>query len=69
MDGGTPGDPIDVGARQRRQELPRVGRERLEEAPLPLGEDDVERERALARAARPGHDDQLAVRDLDDDVS
>ena len=61
-------DRVDVGPRQRGQELARVRRERLHEAPLPLGEDDVERERRLARAARPRHDAQLAVRDRARDV-
>jgi hypothetical protein len=63
IDGWNAGDRVDVGSRERRQELPRVRRERLHEAPLPFGEDDVERERRLARAARPGDDAELAVRD------
>ena len=52
-DGGrNAGDGVDVGARHRRQELARVRRERLEKAPLSFGEHHVERERALAGAAR-----------------
>ena len=64
-DGGrNAGDAIDVGPRHGGQELTRVGRERLEEAPLPFGEHDVEGERALAGAARPGDDAELPVRKL-----
>ena len=57
------GHAVDVRPRQRRQELARVRRQRLHEPALPLGEDDVERERRLARSARPRHDADLAVRD------
>ena len=57
------GDAVDVGAGQLSDELPRVGRERLDVATLALGEDDVERERGLPRARRPGHDDERVARD------
>ncbi len=63
------GHPVDVRPRQRGQELARVGRERLQEAALPLGEDHVERQRALARSARPGHHHDLAVGDRRRDLA
>ena len=43
-------DRVDVGLLHLLEELPRVGRERLDVAPLPLREDRVEGERRLARA-------------------
>src|ERR1700731_1213951 len=56
-------DGVDIGARKSRKELARVRGERLHEASLSLGKDDVERERGLARPTRPGHHTHLAVRD------
>ncbi len=44
------------------EELPRVGRHRLDEAALALGEDGVEGERRLAGAGGPGHHGHRAVR-------
>ena len=41
------------------EELARVGREALDEPPLALGEERVEREARLARARRPGDDREL----------
>ena len=61
-------DRVDVGLLHLLEELPRVGRERLDVAPLPLGVDGVEGERRLARARQAGDDDQLVARDLDVDV-
>ena len=55
-------DALDVGLGELLEELPRVGAERLDVAALALGVDRVERERRLARAARPGEDDELAAR-------
>ena len=46
-----PVDPVGVGLVELREELPRVGRERLDVAPLALGVERVEGQRALARAA------------------
>jgi hypothetical protein len=43
-----PLEPVHLGTRQRADELPDVGREAVEEAPLPFGEQHVERERRLA---------------------
>ena len=61
-------DALDVGTRQGGEELARVGAERLGEAALRLGEDHVEGERGLARAARAGDDDELLQREAADDV-
>jgi hypothetical protein len=61
-------DPLDVGLAELLEELPRVGRERLDVAALPLGVDGVERERRLARAARAREDDELAARERQRDV-
>src|SRR5688572_30708197 len=52
------GDAVDVRTWQRRQELARVRGEGLHESALAFGEDHVERERGLARAARAGDDAQ-----------
>src|SRR5690606_32152418 len=52
-------DGVDIRARQGRQEASRIRRESLEEAALPLREDDVEGEGALARAARAGNRREL----------
>jgi hypothetical protein len=50
------------------EELPRVRAERLHVAPLPLGEQRVEHQRALARARHPGHHDQLVDRQREVEV-
>ena len=57
-------DEIDVRLVQPSQELPRVRRQGFDVAPLPLGEHGVERERRLARAARPRHDDEPVARQV-----
>jgi hypothetical protein len=46
------------------EELPRVGGHRLDESPLPLGEDGVEGERGLPRSRGAGHHRHRAVRHL-----
>ena len=61
-------DRIDVGARGRLHELPCVGVQGLEVAPLALVEEDVEGERRLARARDPGDHREAVARDLDVDV-
>ena len=61
-------DQIDVGLFHQLQELPRVGRQRLDVAPLSLGVQRVEGERALARAGEPGDDDQPVSRQIEVDV-
>jgi len=66
--GGEAVDRIDVRLLHLAQKLPRVRGQRLHIAPLPLGIDRVERERALARARKSGHDDQAVARELDGDV-
>ena len=53
-------DAIDVRLLHPLEELPGVGRQRLDVAPLPFGVDRVEGERRLARPADAGDDDQLA---------
>ena len=58
-------DEVDVGLVHLAEELPRVGRQRLDVAALALGEDRVERQRGLARPGQPGEDDQRVTRELD----
>jgi ribosomal protein L21 len=50
------------------QELPRVGRQRLDVAALALGVDGVEGQRRLARAGQAGDHDQLVARQVEIDV-
>ena len=61
-------DVIDVGLLHHRQELARIGRQRLDIATLPLRVDRVERERGLARAGQPGDHDQPVARQIEVDV-
>src|SRR5262249_16312610 len=61
-------DRVDVGLLHQAEELARVGGERLDVPPLPLGVDRVEREARLARAREPGDHDQGVARQLDGDV-
>ena len=61
-------DQIDVRLLHLLEELPGVGRQRLDVAPLPFGVDRVEGERRLARAGQAGDDDQLVAREVDVDV-
>ena len=61
-------DAIDVGLLHPLEELPGVGRQRLDVAPLPFGVDRVEGERRLSRSADAGDDDQLAGGQRDVDV-
>ena len=61
-------DRVDVGLLHQPQELARVGRERLDVAPLPLRVDGVEGEARLARAREPGHHDQRVARQLEVDA-
>jgi hypothetical protein len=68
-DGGRDaGEAVDGGAGHLLDELARVGRHRLHEAALALGEYDVEGEGALAGAGYAGDDGQLAVGDSERDV-
>jgi tetratricopeptide (TPR) repeat protein len=59
---------VDVGLFHHRQELPRVGRQRLDVAPLALGIDGIEGQRRLARAGQAGDHDQLVARQVEVDV-
>ena len=63
-----PLDGVDVGLLHLAEELPRVGRERLDVAALPLGVDRVEGEARLARAGEPGDDDQRVAGQLEVDA-
>ena len=60
-------DPVGVGLVELLEELAGVGREGLDVPPLPLGVERVERQRALARAADAGHDDQPVQRQVEVD--
>ena len=58
-------DRVDLGPARRLHDAARVGVERFEVAPLAFVEQDVERERRLARARDAGDDAELAARDVD----
>ena len=58
-------DLVHVGTLHRPHELPRVGRERLHIAALPLGIDRVEGQRRFARTRKSGDDYQFAARDFE----
>ena len=59
---------VDVRLLHHLQELPRVGRERLDVAALALRVDRVEGERRLAGAREPGDADEAVPRQTDGDV-
>src|SRR6185436_11745518 len=61
-------DQIDVGLFHELEELARVGRERLDVAPLSLGVERVEGERGLAGARQAGDHHQFLARQLKIDV-
>ena len=63
-----PVDRVDVGLLHHLQELPRVRRERLDVAALPLGVDRVEGERRLAGAREAGDADERVAREPHRDV-
>ena len=58
-------DRVDLGPARRLHDAARVGVQRLEVASLAFVEQDVERQRALARARHAGDDAELAARDRD----
>jgi hypothetical protein len=58
---------LDVGLLHHLEELPRVGGQALDVAPLALGVDRVERQARLARAGEPGDHDQRVARQIDVD--
>ena len=62
-------DEVDVGFVHLAEELARVRRQRLDVAPLALGEDRVERQRRLARTGQPGEDDQRIAWQVEVDAS
>ena len=66
--GGEALDVVDVRLLHDRQELPRVGRQRFDVAPLALGVDGVEGERGLARAGQSGDHDQPVARQVQVDA-
>ena len=59
---------IDVRLVHDGKELARVGRERLDVAPLPLGVDGIEGERGFAAAGEAGDDDHAVARQVEVDV-
>ena len=61
-------DEIDVRLLHLLEELPGVGRQRLDVAALALGVDRIERERRLAGARQAGDHHQPVPRDVDVDV-
>ncbi len=63
-----PLDVLDLGLLHLLEELPRVRREALDVAALPLRVDRVEREGRFAGAADAGDDGQAVARDLEVDV-
>ena len=63
-----PLDRVHVGLVHLAEELPRVGRQRLDVAALALGVDRVEREARLARAGQARDHDQRVARQRQRDV-
>ncbi len=61
-------DHVDIGLVHQLQELPRVGTQALDVAPLTFRIERVERQARLARSRQPGDDHQLVARDVDVDV-
>ena len=63
-DGGRQAaDLVVLGLFQLPKELPRVGRQRLDVAPLPFGVQGVKGQRRFARSGNPGEYDELALGD------
>ena len=62
-----PGDLLDLRLLQRSQELAGVARQAFDVAPLALGVERVDRQRALARAAGAAADASSCARDVDVD--
>src|SRR5271157_901386 len=57
-------DPLGIRLFQRLEELASVGGEGLDVTPLAFRVERIKRERAFPRPADPGHDDQLAQRQI-----
>ncbi len=68
MAGDRPVDMVDVRLLHHVEELPRIGRQRLDIAPLALGIDGVEGERGLAGAREPGDHHELLARQIERDI-
>src|SRR5207245_11389134 len=66
--GGDPLDRVDLGLVHAVEELPRVGAESLDVAPLPFGGERVENERGFPRPRDAGHDDELVRRYLEREI-
>lgn len=61
-------DEVDVRLVHLAEELPRVGGQRLDVTPLPLGEDGVEGKRGLARTRQAREDDERVPGQVERDV-
>ena len=61
-------DHVDVGLLHQLQELPRVGRQRLDIAALPFGIQGIEGERRFSRPRQPGDHHQAIARQVQRDV-
>ena len=59
---------IHIGLVHDGEELARVGGERFDVAPLPLGVDGVESERGFTAAGEAGDDDEAVARQVEIDV-
>ena len=59
-----PFDVVDIRLFHHREELPRIGRQRLDVAPLTLGIDGIEGKRGFAGSGKTGDDNQLVARQL-----
>ena len=66
--GGMPSMRVDLRLVHAVEELPRVGRERLDVAALAFGVQRVEHQRGLARAGHAGDDDELVQRNVEVEV-
>ena len=66
--GRNAGEEIDVGARHDLKKLARVGGKTIDVTPLPLGVDDVKRQRRLSRAAQAGNDHESIARNIQVDI-
>ena len=62
-------DEVDIRFVDLAEELPGIGREALDIASLPFGEDRVEGQRRFAGARQTGDDDQFLVRDFQRDIA
>ena len=62
--GAEAGDVVHVRLAHHVKELPRIGRQAFDIAPLPFRIDRVEGEAGLARPGQPGDDRQLVARNI-----